>query len=273
MKPFLIILSIVLVLPASSALAFDHQHAQWDRLLKSHVFWGEDGSASWVRYSDFKTDRAALKTYLSELSAVPRSKFDGWTEAQQLAFLINAYNAFTVELILTEYPDLDSIKDLGSFFSSPWKKEFFTLLGEKRHLDWIEHDVIRAPGAYNEPRIHFVVNCASIGCPALRPEALTADRLESQLADSTTRFLRDESRNRYIPDENTLAVSKIFDWYGEDFERGWGGYNSLEEFFAAHADPLADSDAGRQRIKAGDMEIDFLDYDWSLNDAARMPSQ
>jgi len=273
MKSFLIILSIVLALPASSALAFDHQHAQWDRLLKSHVFWGEDGSASWVRYPDFKTDRAALKTYLSELSAVPRSEFDGWTEAQQLAFLINAYNAFTVELILTEYPDLDSIKDLGSFFSSPWKKEFFTLLGEKRRLDWIEHGVIRAPGAYNEPRIHFVVNCASIGCPALRPEALTADRLESQLADSTARFIRDESRNRYAPDENTLAVSKIFDWYGEDFERGWGGYDSLDEFFADHAGRLADSEAGRRRIKAGDVEIDFLGYDWSLNDAARMPSQ
>ncbi len=272
MKSLLILLSIVLVIPASSVLAFDHQHARWDMLLKSHVFWGEDGSASWVRYSDFKTDRAALKTYLSELSAVPQSEFDGWTEPRQLAFLINAYNAFTIELILTEYPDLDSIKDLGSFFSSPWKKEFFTLLGEKRHLDWIEHDMIREPGVYNEPRIHFVVNCAAIGCPALRPEALTAERLEAQLADSTARFLRDASRNRYAPDDNALKVSRIFDWYRKDFQRGWGGYDSLKDFFAAHTGQLADSGAGRQRIKSGDVEIDYLDYDWSLNDAARMPS-
>lgn len=270
-KPFLMVICIWLALPMGSAMAFDHQHAQWDKLLKSHVFWGKDGSASWVRYADFKKERKALNRYLSGLSAVTRPEFDGWSKPQQLAFLINAYNAFTIELILTEYPDLDSIKDLGSFFSSPWKKEFFTLLGEKRHLDWVEHGMIREPGVYNEPRIHFVVNCASIGCPALRPEALTADRLESQLSDNTARFLRDESRNRYVPDDHTLAVSKIFDWYGEDFERGWGGYNSLEEFFATHADHLAESEAGRQRIKAGDVEIDYLDYDWSLNGAARMP--
>ena len=93
--------------------------------------------------------------------------------------MINAYNAWTVEFILTKYPDLDSIKDLGSFFNSPWDKEFIPLLGKTVSLNDIEHGLIRGSDRYNDPRIHFAVNCASIGCPALREEAYTGDKLNN----------------------------------------------------------------------------------------------
>lgn len=111
-----------------------------------------------------------------------------------MAFLINAYNAYTVEWILTRYPNLKSIKDLGSFLQSPWQKKFFSLLGEERHLDWIEHEQL--PPLYSDPRVHAAVNCASIGRPALRNEAFTATRLEAQLEDGMQRFLADRTRNR-----------------------------------------------------------------------------
>ena len=127
--------------------------------------------ASQLRYAGMAADRAALKAYLDSLSAVPAASFQAGSPAQQMAFLINAYNAFTVELILTRYPDLTSIKELGSLLQSPWKPKWIPLLGGKVSLDEIEHEMLRAKGRYKDPRVHFAVNCASIGCPALREEA------------------------------------------------------------------------------------------------------
>jgi len=246
--------------------AFDHSHQAWDALLGKHVVLIAGGNASQVRYAAFREDRAALKAYLGPLSAVPRAQYESWTRAQQLAFLINAYNAFTIELILTRYPDLQSIRDLGTLLQSPWKRKFFTLLGDERHLDNVEHDMIRAPGAFDEPRIHVAVVCASVGCPMLRDEAFTAERLDAQLEDGMRRFLSDRSRNRYDPRSGSLQVSKIFDWYGKDFEQGHGGFTSLDATFARYADQLADSAADRARIRGGGLDIRFLDYDWKLND-------
>jgi len=193
-------------------------------------------------------------------------QYRGWSDGQRLAFLINAYNAFTVELILTAYPDIQSIKDLGGFFQSPWKQRFFTLLGKERHLDDLEHGLIRAPGVFDEPRIHFAVNCASIGCPMLRNEAYTAGQLEGQLADAIARFLADGSRNRFDAATGTLWLSKIFDWYGDDFEQGHRGFDSLQSSLAVYADRLGqESEQDRRRIRDGDYRVRFLDYDWRLN--------
>jgi hypothetical protein len=141
------------------------------------------------------------------------------------------------------------------------------LLGDARSLDDLEHGLIRAPGAFDDPRIHFAVVCASIGCPMLRDEAYTADRLDAQLDDALRRFLSDRSRNRYDAGSGTLRVSRIFDWYGQDFEQGHQGYASLKAVFARHADLLADREDARARIRAGDYRLDFLPYDWALNDA------
>ncbi len=131
-----------------------------------------------------------------------------------MAFLINAYNAATVQKVLTRYPDIRSIWDFGKIFGNPFKDEFIPLLGAKRSLDWIEHDTLRK--RYREPRLHFALNCASVGCPMLREEAYVASRLENQLEDQARRFLSDRSRNRYR--DGKLEVSKIFDWFKDDFE-------------------------------------------------------
>lgn len=174
-----------------------------------------------------------------------------------------------MELILTRYPDLKSIKDLGSVFQSPWKKTFFTLLGKERSLDDVEHGLIRAPGAFNEPRIHVAVNCASIGCPMLRDEAFTADKLDAQLEDGMRRFLSDRTRNRFDTASNTLSVSKIFDWYQGDFEQGYQGFTSLDATFARYAAALGDTPQARDAIRNGGLNIRYLDYDWALNATKR----
>ena len=244
---------------------FDHRHAAFGKLLATHVAWGPGGHASQVDYAGFGRDRAALQAVLATYSAVTPAEYDKFSRDERLAFLINAYNAFTVELILTRYPDLASIKDLGSLFQSPWKKKFFRLLGDERTLDWVEHEAIRSPGAFDEPRIHFVVNCASIGCPALRPDAVTAAQLDTQLQDSLRRFLGDRSRNRFDVAGGKLRVSKIFDWYGGDFAKGHRGYASLPQFFGQHADLLSEDATARERIRQGRVEIEFLPYDWALN--------
>ena len=267
MKKLLAALTLILV--AQTAFAFDHGHAAWDALLKQQVGLITNGNASQVDYAGFKADRAALKPYLDALSAVSEADYRRWSSPQQLAFLINAYNAYTVELILIRYPDLKSIKDLGSVFQSPWKKPFFTLLGKERSLDDVEHGLIRAPGVFNEPRIHVAVNCASIGCPMLRDEAFTADKLDAQLEDSMRRFLADRSRNRFDAASNTLSVSKIFDWYKGDFEQGYQGFTSLDATFARYADALGDTPQARDAIRNGGLNIRYLDYDWALNATKR----
>jgi len=248
-----------LLLISQGALALDQSYEKYGALLKAHVHWSADGHSSVVDYAGLKRERPALKAVLNEFSAVTSQTFAGMKREQQMVFLINAYNAFTLDLILSKYPDLKSIRDLGSFFRSPWQQSFFRLLGEKRTLDWIEHDRLR-PG-YKEPRVHFAVNCASIGCPALRPEPFVADQLEAQLQDQARRFLSDRSRNRYDASRNTLYVSKIFDWFVEDFEAD----GTLKDWLAARADLLTESAADHARVKQKNFKIDYLDYDWSLN--------
>jgi hypothetical protein len=184
-----------------------------------------------------------------------------------MAFLINAYNAFTVELILGRYPKLESIKDLGGFLSTPWKPKFIALLGSMVSLDDIEHGLLRERGRYDDPRIHFALNCASVGCPMLREEAYVAERLEAQLDEQVLRFLSDRGRNRHNATNGKLEVSKIFDWYGDDFKAGHRGIDSLAAFFARYADQLSGTPAGREAVRAGRAPIAFLDYDWKLNDA------
>jgi len=247
--------------------AFDHGYGAWTALLRKHVLVQRGGQASQVRYAAFAADRAALKAVLEALSAVPEAAFNTFTKPQQMAFLINAYNAFTVELILTKYPALESIKDLGSFLQSPWKPKWVPLLGTKVSLDDIEHEMLRKRGRYDDPRVHFAVNCASIGCPALREEAFVAERLDAQLDEQARRFMSDRSRNRWNAQRGRLEVSKIFDWFGEDFRLGHRGIGSLAAFAARYAEQLADAPADREKLRGGQVDIAFLDYDWKLNDA------
>ncbi len=260
-----IVLIIVLAMGTGTVHATAFDHSLWDDLLQKNVVVHDGGKATTVDYRAMAAERATLTGYLEQLARVSRAQFDSWPKDEQLAFLINAYNAWTVELILTRYPELQSIKDLGSLFQSPWKKKFLSLLGEKRSLDDIEHGLIRGSGRYNDPRIHFAVNCASIGCPALKNEAYRAEVLEEQLEEATSLFLSDRTRNR--PADGQLQVSSIFKWYREDFAAGWRGATSLAQFLALYKDSLGLSETEAGELSNGNLTIVFLDYDWRLNTA------
>ena len=273
MKPrrdFLFARHCALPLYAAAQPSFDHSHAAWDALLRKHVKLIKDGqghaNASQVDYKGLAQERAALAAYLQSLSAVTPAQYAGWSKSQQYAFLANSYNAFTIEKILTRYPNLKSIRDFGNVIGNPWKDRFFTLLGKPQHLDGIEHETMRAPGVFDDPRVHVAVNCASVGCPMLSNRALTADKLDAQLDELFTRFMSDRSRNRYNAQAQAVELSRIFDWYGKDFDKGHKGFSSVNDVVAKYADQLADAANDRAQLRSGKVAIRFLEYDWSLND-------
>lgn len=235
--------------------------AGWNNLLQKNVKVIDDGHAAQVDYAGMRGDQAQLDAYTHQLSAVTAAQFHGWNKNQQKAFLINAYNAFTVQLVLTRWPKLSSIKDLGGLFSSPWKIDFFTLLGSRSTLDQIEKRLRSAD--YADPRVHFALNCASISCPMLRNEAYVAEKLDHQLDDAMDQFLADHSRNRYDPHSDELQVSKIFDWYASDFKAA--PYHSVTGLLALHAKQLSDDPKVVARIQAQKVDISYLPYDWHLN--------
>ena len=264
-KARLLISALFLFVHAAPAFG-DFDHGRWNLLLSKHVIVSADGLSTAVDYASLGVNREPLQSYLEEISRVSRASFDAWETSDQLAFLINLYNAATVELILDNMASsdpIDSIRDIGSLFTSAWELERVALFGNLVTLDDIEHDMIRGWGRYNEPRIHFAVNCAAIGCPALRAEAYTGTALEGQLEDATRDFLSDRSRNYF--DGRRLRLSSIFKWYREDFERGWGGSNALGEFVARYSSDLGLSVEQRNELARGDMGIRFLSYDWGLN--------
>lgn len=239
-------------------------------MLRKHVQMisvaGAPAYASRLNYAAVADDRAALSSYLRSLSAVTPAQYASWSKAQQYAFLANAYNAFTVEKILTRYPNIKSIRDFGTVFGNPWKDRFFMLLGKPQSLDGIEHETMRAPGVFDDPRVHVAVNCASIGCPMLNDRAFVSEKLDQQLDELFVRFMSDRSRNRYDSQSKTVELSRIFDWYAKDFSVGHKGFSSVNDVVAKYADQLADSPADRALLRSGAAPIRFLEYDWSLND-------
>jgi hypothetical protein len=254
---------LALLLFANTALAssFDHQNGHFTQVLQKHVISYDDQRKSAVDYAALAADDGLLKRYLDSLSAVTATHYQKWNNAQQLAFLVNAYNAFTLQLIVQNIDqfasgDAHSIRDLGGFFSSPWQQEFFLLLGENRSLDWLEHEKIRVD--FTEPRIHAALVCAALSCPKLRTEAFQAELLESQLEDQMVTFLSD--RDYHGLDADGLYLSKIFDWYNEDFETG--GRRGLLLYLQPYATVLTD---GQLSQLAMTTRVRFVDYDWGLN--------
>jgi len=252
----------------SASAEFDHQ--LWDEILGQFVLVQNNGQSTWVDYASLQQQPEKLQQYLAQLSAVKKSTFDGWPKADRLAFLINAYNAWTVKLIIDNYP-VASIKDIGSLLQSPWKKPFVELFGGTTTLDDIEHKRIRGAGRYEDPRIHFAVNCASISCPPLRPEAYVGARLNSQLDAQTELFLSDRSKNSRRG--KLLLLSPLFDWYRGDFEKGWLGYHALGDFLLHYKKALKLSEKNAGLLREGNMNMQFMDYDWRLNDITNAPKQ
>lgn len=229
-------------------------HATWDTWLKKNVTMKDGGST--VNYRAAKSSPGTLPEYLKALEAVTSEEFGKWSDEKKMAFLLNAYNAFTVKLILDNYP-VKSIKDIGGLFSSPWKKKFFKLFGEERNLDYIEHERLRKD--FTEPRIHFGVVCASKGCPPLWNEAYRGDKLEAQLERGAKSFLTTKERNYYDAEKNKLRVSKIFDWFSDDFKKK---SETVQNFIAPR---MAKTQEEEDKMRTA--EIDALDYDWTLNEA------
>lgn len=236
---------------AAPAAPFDQNHPIWTRLLSRLV--STNGS---VDYTRLKSNPQELVLYLDQLSKVGRTDFLRWTREEQIAFLCNAYNAFTLDLIRTHYP-LKSIKDIGNVLRGPWDQPVVRIFGETKSLNTLEHKILRAE--YAEPGIHFALVCAARGCPPLREEAYVGSRLQAQLNDQTRRFLASKSKNRIDFRNRIVHLSPIFDWYSGDFPKP-------REELLKFLHPYWPEMEGQQI--SPEFKIRFTDYDWSLNDAA-----
>lgn len=202
-----------------------------------------------VNYKSLKNEEGKLDQYLTILENI---NIKTLSSNEQFAFYINAYNAWTIKLILTGYPGVKSIKDLGSFLKSPWKKKICRIDGKVVTLDYIEHEILRP--VFKDPRTHFAVNCASKGCPPLRSEPYWGDILDKQLEEMTIAFINDPIR--YKIEKDTLYVSSIFKWFSEDFNEDIIG------FYLKYAE--GDFEKSLEENK-DEIKIKYLDYDWSLN--------
>ena len=213
------------------------------QLLKEYVNEGV------VDYQGFKNEESKLDQYLKVLEETDSSKL---SRNEQFAFYINAYNAWTIKLILSGYPGVKSIKEFGTIFKSPWKKKLARIDGGMVTLDYIEHGILRPK--YKDPRVHFAINCASKGCPPLRSEPYRGDVLDQQLNEMARAFINHPKRNRL--EGKKLYVSSIFKWFKEDFNDDIVGF--FQEY--AQGDLKKGLASNREEIK-----VKYLSYDWSLN--------
>ena len=210
-------------------------HSGWDALLKKHVT-----ANGLVDYKGFKEDREELDEYLKMLSA--QNPDESWSANQLLAYYINLYNAYTVDLILRNYP-VESIKDIHG----AWTKAFVKVGDKNISLGGLENSILRK---MNEPRIHFAINCASISCPRLQAEAYTAEKIEEQLEKATRDFINSAENDI---SKDSAELSAIFDWYNADFTEDG---KTLIDYVNRYSDTKIESTAS----------ISFKDYNWDLND-------
>lgn len=218
-------------------------HSIFSALLQEHVH------GTRVDYDGFARDEATLDTYLDLLAEVDPERL---SQDGQLAYWINVYNAWTIKFILSRWPDIDSIKDLGGLFQSPWKRKIVRTRQGVLTLDHVEHDIIRP--VFQDARIHFAINCAAVSCPPLQTFAYTEADLQEQLSMVTARFLN--SAENYTAEGNTLRVTKVMDWFAEDFTP------SKHEFLLR----FAKGELREYMLAKGEtLRIRHLSYDWALN--------
>lgn len=258
-----------------TAWAASFSYDGYGNLLKSYV-----DAHGMVDYRGLKANRRPLDHFTSSMSRLDPRVYDGWNEKEKVAFWINAYNALTLKAIIDHYPIEASL--LKSFvypknsirqISGVWDKLPFSVMGRDITLDGIEHKVLRA--TFNEPRIHVALVCAAMGCPPLRNEPYADDKLESQLDDQATRFMKNAEKFRIDRNGNKVYLSPIFDWFGQDFVKNYGtgkgfpGFSEKEKavlnFMTHYVEP-----ADREYLLRGDFSLEYLKYDWSLNEK-RLP--
>ena len=260
--------------PGAATAAFDRSHALLDALVHTHVI---DGRVDYRRLAD---DPHGLRAYLDDLGTVTPGELAAWPREDQLAFWINAYNAFVLMSVVEHYP-LTRHTLVGLAFPSDsiwqvpdvWKAARWRAAKRAVSLDMIEHEIIQP--TFREPRTHFALVCAASSCPNLRSEAYRGDRLDTQLEDQTRRFLADANKGlRLDGSHSTVLVSKIFAWYGADFAQvdpsatsaGRGrAERGVIVFVLRHA-----ADPGvRETLRSPGTRLGYLPYDWTLNDQAR----
>ena len=270
MKFLILLLSTVLLCPASGTAAqFDH--SKFDTLLQKYV---SDGM---VNYREIKANPRLLNEYLAQLENINSSDFQTWSRNEQMAFWINAYNAITIEGIIRNYPiqwggllsqirfPQNSIRQISDF----WDTVFIPVMGKDITLNQIEHNILRRE--FGDPRIHFAIVCASLGCPKLVSYAFRGDSIDKQLNQVTRDFINNPDKVRLDREDGTLYLSSIFDWYKEDFpatpsaKEQLGKYNKDEqgviEFVLKYL-----PEAQQNYIVKNQPSIKYLKYDWALNE-------
>jgi len=218
-------------------------HDIFNGLLKKNVT-----ETGFVNYENFIADSLKLNSYLQLIETnYPNEKT--WSREEIMAYWINAYNAYTIQLIIRNYP-LESIKDIQpgvAFINSVWDIKFISIEGQTLDLNNIEHNILRK---MEEPRIHFAVNCASYSCPKLLNEAYTANKLEKQLQQQAIDFINDATRNKITTE--SAQISSIFNWFTGDFTKN----GILKEFINTYSELKISEDT----------KIEFMEYDWRLNE-------
>lgn len=239
MKNILSILFCVISICYASQVEAQTNHTAWNALLSTYV-----SSTGKVNYPGFKSDEGKLDSYLSSIA----NSIISSDKNEALAQWINAYNAYTIKLIISNWP-VSSIKDVSAKVgaSTPWDYNFAVVAGKSYTLNQIEHEVIRKQ--FNEPRIHFAVNCAAKSCPPLLNEAFLGSKLEQQLSKQTKLFINNSAFNILSPD--AIKLSKIFEWFKDDFTRN----GSLITFINAYSNTSVSKSA----------TLSYLEYDWALN--------
>ena len=220
----------------------------WGRVLSAHTAQVKDVAGVRVDYAALRHSADWSRVLASLVACRPEELR---TRKQRLAFWIDAYNALAIDVVVRHYP-LKSIRDVGSLLRPVWKREAGTIGGRAYSLDEIEHAILRPLG---EPRIHAAIVCASLSCPPLRREPFHPDRLEAQLDDQLRAFLADPRKGARL-EGDTLWLSRIFDWFADDFAAAGG--------VLAFVRPHLPSEI-RERLPAAP-RLRFLDYDWGLND-------
>lgn len=223
-----------------------------------------------VDYEGWQLEQDGLNVFIASLESLSSGAYEALSINEKKAFLINAYNAFTVHLVLREYP-ISSIRRIGAPFSSPWKKEFFSLMGGKiKTLDGIEHDYLRGKAELFDPRVHAVVNCASISCPVLSNRVYLPETLDQQMNEAMVGWLGEQDKNLIARGSTSIELSMIFKWYKKDFETTLSSMPSnlrgfLFETLAAHSEDFGFEGSEELRDYLINTPIKFKTYDWGLN--------
>jgi hypothetical protein len=258
--------------PPPTTASFDHRHALLDQVLQKYA---ENGL---VDYRALQNDQETLNRYLQLLAGVDPGAYESWTRQQKLAFWINAYNAYTLRVVLDHYPvtrsifadplrryPADSIRQIPGV----WKWRWWPALRDKYTLDHMEHVILRQD--LIEPRIHFVLVCASRGCPLLENRAFDAEHLEARLDQAAVNYLYRDRKVQIDKAGNAVRLPQIFNWFAEDFTPDPETAVFFERYPREAIGPLTwvyryANAEDREFMRQGKFEPSYLEYDWALND-------